>query len=255
MILLLGGTSETAALAAALAAAGHRVVVSTATEAPLELPAHPLVSRRCGRLDATAMTNYLRDSSTSALVDAAHPYATETHANAEQAARAAAIPYFRWCRAESGLDGLEGVAVAIDHDDAARLAFSYGRTVLLTVGSRNLEPYVREAARTGLGLFARVLPLKESLDACHRAGLPEAAILAARGPFSVEENRAAIRLAGAGTVVTKDGGIEGGLPAKIEAARIEGCRLVVVRRPAVDIPDGQSFQSIISLLQALPRLR
>ena len=251
MILLLGGTSETAALAAALAAAGYRVVVSTATEAPLELPAHPLVSRRCGRLDATAMTNYLRDSSTSALVDAAHPYATETHANAEQAARAAAIPYFRWCRAESALDGLEGVAVAIDHEEAARTAFSFGHTVLLTIGSRNLEPYAREAARTGLGVFARVLPLEESLEACRRAGLPEAAILAARGPFSVEENRAAIRLAGAGTVVTKDGGIEGGLPAKIEAARIEGCRLVAIRRPLVSIPGSEVFRSIATLVRAL----
>lgn len=254
MILLLGGTGETASLAAALAGAGHRVIVSTATEAPLALPDHPLVSRRCGRLDAAAMAALLRDSASMALVDAAHPYAVEAHANAEQAARAAAVPYFRWQRAETDLVGLEGVAVAGIHDEAALLAFSYGRTVLLTVGSRNLAPYAREAARTGLGVFARVLPLPESLDACRRAGLPEAAILAARGPFSVEENRAAIRLAGAGTVVTKDGGVEGGLPAKLEAARIERCRLVVVRRPIVDIPASEVFRSIGPLLRALDEL-
>lgn len=251
MILLLGGTSETAALAAALAAAGHTVVVSTATEAPLELPDHPLVRRRRGRLDAAAMAAFLRDSGSTALVDAAHPYAVEAHANAEQAARAAAIPYFRWHRAETGLDGLEGVAVAGNHEEAARTAFSYGHTVLLTVGSRNLEPYAREAARTGLGVFARVLPLEESLEYCRRVGLPEAAILAARGPFSVKENRAAIRLAGAGTVVTKDGGIEGGLPAKIEAARIEGCRLVAIRRPLVSIPGAEVFRCIATLVRVL----
>jgi precorrin-6x reductase len=99
---------------------------------------------------------------------------------------------------------------------------------------------------------ARVLPLAESLEACQRAGMPKAGIVAARGPFSVEENRKAIRDAGAGTLVTKDSGVEGGVPAKIEAANLEGCRVVLVRRP----PSGatESFISIPALLNALTRI-
>lgn len=122
-------------------------------------------------------------------------------------------------------------AVVASHGEAARLAFSYGCTVLLTVGSSNIGSYVREARRTGLRVFARVLPIPESLAACRKAGLPEGEIVRARGPFSVEENREAMRSAGAGTKVTKDRGAEGGVPAKMEAARVEGCRVVVVGRP------------------------
>jgi precorrin-6A/cobalt-precorrin-6A reductase len=201
------------------------------------------------------MRALLRELCAWAVVDATHPYAIQAQANARKASHDANIPYFRWLRAETALDELDGVAVAGGHQEAARLAFSYGCTVLLTVGSRNIEPYAREARRTGIDVFARVLPLPDSRAACREAGLPESAISAGRGPFSLTENRSVIRRVGAGVLVTKDGGAEGGMPAKLEAARIEGCRLVVVRRPAVDIPDGQSFQSIISLLQALPRLR
>lgn len=249
MILLLGGTSETARLAAALAAAGRRVLVSTATDAPLALPERPLVSRRCGRLDAAAILALLRDAGAQAVVDATHPYAVEAQANAREAARAAGVPYLRWQRRETEEAELQGAVFADGHDEAARLAFSFGCDVLLTVGSRNLAPYVREAHRTGRRVFARVLPLAESLEACRQAGLSGAAVIAARGPFSVEENRLAIQRTGAGVIVTKDSGAEGGVPAKIEAARAEGRRVVVVRRPPCDV--ANAVRSIDELLRAL----
>ncbi|MBI2437234.1 MAG: precorrin-6A/cobalt-precorrin-6A reductase, partial [Lentisphaerae bacterium] len=50
------------------------------------------------------------------------------------------------------------------------------------------------------------------------------------GPFSLEENRALIRRFGVGVLVTKDSGAAGGFQAKQEAARLEGCLLVVVGR-------------------------
>jgi precorrin-6A/cobalt-precorrin-6A reductase len=252
MILLLGGTSETAPLSTALAEAGHAVLVSTATDAPLELPGHPSVSRRCGRLDASTMTVLIRECGAQALVDATHPYAVEAHRHAQEAARAAGIPCLRWLRRETDLAQIEGVIDASGHDEAARMAFSFGRPVLLTVGSRNLTPYVREAVRTGLPVVARVLPLAESLEACQRAGLPEAGIIAARGPFSVEENRKAIRDTGAGALVTKDSGVEGGVPAKVKAANLEGCHVVLVRRPPTVVLCG--FQSVDALLRALEYL-
>ena len=49
MILLFGGTSETAPLAGALLAEGWSVLVSTATDTPLALPEG--ARRRVGRLD------------------------------------------------------------------------------------------------------------------------------------------------------------------------------------------------------------
>jgi precorrin-6A/cobalt-precorrin-6A reductase len=232
VILLLGGTSETAPLALALARAGRKVLVSTATEAALALPPHPLVSRRCGRLDAAGLLALLRDAGAMGVVDATHPYAVEAQANANEAARAAGVPYVRWGREATDAAALRDAIVAGGHDEAARAAFAFGCDVLLTIGSRHLAPYVAEARRSGRRVVARVLPLAESLEDCRGAGLPDSAILAARGPFSVEQNRQAIRNAAAGVVVTKDGGVAGGVPEKVEAARLEDCRLVVVRRPA-----------------------
>ena len=59
MILLLGGTSETARFAAELARDGHTVLVSTATDVPLALPEHPALSRRSGALDRAAFAALL----------------------------------------------------------------------------------------------------------------------------------------------------------------------------------------------------
>lgn len=253
MILLLGGTAETARIAAALAASGFPVLVSTATDVPLALPQHPRITRRCGRLDAAAMAALMEGIRCVALVDATHPYAVAAQDNAQQAARAAGIPYIRWQRPAASPVELEGALFAPGHEEAARLAFSCGRPVLLTVGSRNLAPYAEEAARTGLGLFVRVLPLPESLSACREAGLSGSSVIAARGPFSVEENRSLIRLTGAGVLVTKDGGAEGGLPAKAEAARAERCALVVVRRPPGRAPASAVFASVDLLAQEVLR--
>ncbi|MDD2673235.1 MAG: precorrin-6A/cobalt-precorrin-6A reductase, partial [Syntrophales bacterium] len=67
-LLLLGGTSETAPLALALAEAGFRLLVSTATEFRLDLPEHAHIERRSGPLDEKGMTALVRKKSISAIV-------------------------------------------------------------------------------------------------------------------------------------------------------------------------------------------
>jgi precorrin-6A/cobalt-precorrin-6A reductase len=166
-----------------------------------------------------------------AIVDVSHPYATNVKANAESAASELGIPYLSWIRAPA-LTAEKGLHFVDTHVEAAALAFSFGRAVLLTTGSRNLTPYVEQRDRTGVRLVVRVLPHSDSLEACRRAGIDDHDVIAARGPFSVEENRAAIRKHGIGVVVTKDSGAAGGVPAKIKAADDEGCMVVALRRPA-----------------------
>jgi precorrin-6A/cobalt-precorrin-6A reductase len=62
------------------------------------------------------------------------------------------------------------------------------------------------------------------------------------------ENRATIRKYGIGVVLTKDSGTAGGVPEKLEAARLEGCRVVVVRRPE---QTGEYFDQMEPLLKTL----
>jgi precorrin-6A/cobalt-precorrin-6A reductase len=228
VILLLGGTSETAPIADALLAAGYDVLVSTATAIPLVLP--PRARRRVGRLDEEAMARVVRESAVKVIVDATHPYAQTAHEVALRASEQTHIPCIRWARPASNFDDEPRVHIASSHEEAARMACTAGRTVLLTVGSQHVAPYASEAASHGCRLVARVLPVPESVAGCHQAGIAEADVIAARGPFTVEENRAVLRQFGIDVLVTKDGGAAGGLPAKITAARHERCEVVLIRR-------------------------
>ena len=48
--------------------------------------------------------------------------------------------------------------------------------------------------------------------------------------------------------MTKDSGKAGGVPEKLEAARLEGCRVVVVRRPE---PPEEYFDQVETLIRGL----
>ena len=252
MILLLGGTSETAAIAEGLAGAGFEVVVSTATKTALNVGVHPRIHRRCGRLDAEAMERFARDRNILAIVDAAHPYAVRLRAQALAVAARVSVPYFRYARPASAWNKkAANVVCAADHAEAAAVAFSFGMPVLLTTGVNNLEPYQRESARRHVPMAVRVLPESESRDACRRACIADDRVIAERGPFSKEQNRDHIRRFGAGVLVTKESGTEGGFPAKLEAAREEGCRVVVVRRPPE--PAANAYRSADALIAAVKK--
>lgn len=248
MILLLGGTSETAMIAEALAADGYEIVVSTATEIPLDVGRHPRISHRKGRLNESDMTVLVKEKKIKAVVDAAHPYASHVHSMARRVAQASGVYYAAYVR-PSILPGDDCVQLASTHEEAASACFRNGCPVLLTIGSKNLQPYAREALRTGTTLFARVLPHVDSIALCRQAGIPDARIIVGRGPFSIEENREHIRANHIGVLVTKDSGKAGGVPEKLEAANAEGCRVIMVVRPQQ--PSANAFEDIQALMRGL----
>ncbi len=248
MILLLGGTKETGPIAQSLAEAGYEVLVSTATDIPLEVGSHPKVCRRAGELKEESLATLVRERGIKGIVDCTHPYAKSIRGLARKVAEGQGIPYLTWLR-PSTVNGGEEVLWAADHEEAASLAFSFGQPVFLTVGSRNLKPYARESRRAGMPLKVRILPHPASYEACRAAGVPEEDVLSGRGPFSVEENREAIRKHRIGTLVTKDSGVFGGVPEKLEAARQENCRVIVVKRP--DYTLKRTFESTADLIGAV----
>ena len=247
MILLLGGTSEAGTIAAALAAAGVRVLVSSATDLAASVGASPLVSLRTGALDDEGLGALIVESGARAVVDATHPYALVVTQNAQKAAARACVPYLRYLR-PAALTGETRIVSAPDHEQAATIAFLSGRPVLLTIGTRHLATYMREARRTAIQVVARVLPAPGSLQACVAAGLSAEHTVAAQGPFTVEQTVVIIRRHGIGVLVTKDGGAAGGVLEKLEAARREGCEVVVVARPIETITVGRVFSEIGALV-------
>lgn len=231
MILLLGGTGETAPVADALARAGYGVLVSTATAVPLSVGSYPRVAHRRGRLDESAMTALVRQRGIRAIVDVTHPYASEVRKTAASVAEQCAIPYLTYLR-PGAVGRPEGVSMAADHAEAARAACETGRPILLTIGSTHVGAYAAAARQSGVPLVARVLGEAAAIAACRDAGIPEECIITGRGPFGTEETRALIRRFGIGVLVTKDSGEAGGVREKLAAARLEGCAVIVVERPA-----------------------
>jgi len=247
MILLLGGTTEAGTLARALADEGFEVLLSTATSIPPRCGLYPGIRRRIGQLDAQGLAQLIRDQGIRIVVDATHPYAATVSGNAWTACKQTGIPYVSFDRPSTVADA-PFIHWTADHDQAASLACSFGRHVLLTIGIRNLAPYVAAARLHGITLVARVLDHPSSIEACKRAGLDLEEIVCANGSFSVAENASLITQHHIDVLVTKDSGEAGGVPAKIAAARDAGCRIVVVKRP---LRPQAGFESISDLLQAV----
>ncbi len=245
MILLLGGTSETAPIALGLAHAGYSVLVSCATGIDLDTGSHRNITRRAGPLDTTAFISLIRSHNVHLLVDATHPYADTVRRIAQEAAQKSGIPYLAYLRPGHITEETNVIRVG-GHREAAQRAFAYGRPVFITTGAKNIAPYADEAKKTGIPLIARILPETASIEACRLLGLPDNHIIAQRGPFSTEENREIIERFSVGVLVTKDSGVRGGVREKIEAARLTGCAVVIVKRP--NIPTKEGFDDIDHLI-------
>ncbi|MDA3894917.1 MAG: precorrin-6A reductase [Desulfobacteraceae bacterium] len=233
MILLLGGTSDTAPIARGLAGLKIPVLVSTATRIKLNVGDHDLIHRHCGCLDSSGLSALIQKHHIRMMVDATHPYAVNVSQNAGEVARKLDIPLLVFARPESDV-AHQDIILAADHLDAAQKAFVPGKPVLLTTGSRNLAPYVQASTQTGQPLTARILDGKTARKDAYAQGLLDGHLICERGPFSVEQNLAHIRLSDAGVMVTKDGGTAGGLPEKLEAAKQSKCLVVMVQRPPIN---------------------
>ena len=144
--------------------------------------------------------------------------------------------------------------LAENHALAAKIAFGFGRSVFVTTGSRNLEPYADKAVETGISLIVRVLPALESVQACERVGISSMNIIAGKGPFSLEENIKAIKRHGIGVLVTKDSGEAGGTLQKLEAARMNNCEIVLVARPGYEADCGTVWSDVTKLVDAVSEL-
>jgi len=238
-VLVIGGTGESRAIADALAAAGYPVLLSVVTEYAADL-ARRQVQRagydgaglciRQGALDDDELQDAVAGAA--AVVDASHPFAGRITPAARAACERAGVPYLRYERQPGDLG--DDVRRVPDADAAARLAVTLGGhgAILLTVGTRTLKAYVEAAQRAGRRIVARVLPTEGSLQLCRESGLPPSDVIAMQGPTSSGLDEALLRHLGATVLVSKDSGEEGGVQAKVVAARAAGAAVVVVARPS-----------------------
>jgi precorrin-6A/cobalt-precorrin-6A reductase len=235
-VLILGGTAEARALAAALVERGVPVVSSLAGR--VRDPALPVGEVRIGGFGGVAgLVAWLREHDVAAVVDATHPFASTMTAHAVEASATAGLPLVVLRR--PGWPPAPDWVWADSLAAAAEVLPSLGKRVFLTTG------------RTSLSAFAD-LDL-EFLVRCvdpPTGPMPRRVrVLLSRGPFTVDGERALLREHGVDVLVTKDSG--GPLTsAKLAAAREEGVTVLVVRRPP--LPPG--VEAVATVEAALGRL-
>ncbi|WP_159999188.1 cobalt-precorrin-6A reductase [Roseomonas sp. 18066] len=219
-VLLLGGTTEGAALARALADdARFQATLSLAgvTRAPRP---QPLPTRIGGFGGVEGLAAYLRDERIEALLDATHPFAAQMTRNA--AAAAGGLPLLRldrpaW-RAQPGDDWHE-------FPDMPALVESLGETprrIFLTIGRKELAPF--QAAPWHHYVVRSVDPPPPGLLP------PHATLITATGPFALDDELALLRGHRIALVATKNSG-GAATEAKLQAARRLGLPMRLLARP------------------------
>lgn len=250
-ILIFAGTTEGRKLSELLAASGIRHVISVATEyGEMVLKEHPCVKVLRGRLTQDDMVHLMKESDFSAVVDATHPYAAAVTEIIQSAAEHCGIPYLRLFREEAEA-AKENVRYFVSHEACAAALGEVPGNILLTTGSKNLSTYCAEE-NLKKRLYVRVLPGLESLENCIRNGISGRQILALQGPFSAELNEALISQYQIACLVTKESGVTGGYPEKIEAAKNKGIPVFVIGH---EKESGYSFQETCRKLEEVCDIR
>ena len=243
-ICVFAGTTEGRELVEFLSSQPIRVTACVATEygETLLSPAVNLtISAK--RLTAEEMEALFAAEQFDLVIDATHPYASVVTENICSACTATGTEYLRLLR--SGAAVTEDTVFVSDIAGAVEYLNSVDGNILLTTGSKELIKFVsiRDFENR---IFARVLPMEESLRLCQKVGMKSAHILAMQGPFSTEMNVAMLKSVDAKYMVTKDSGSKGGFDEKIAAAREAGAKLVVIGRPPQK--DGLNYTETVSLL-------
>lgn len=243
-ICVFAGTTEGRKLVEFLSSQPVEVVACVATEyGEALLPDAENLTVSAKRLPVSDIQRMFEETAFDLVVDATHPYATSITESISLACQAKGIECIRLLRGGSDLP--EDAVCVPDVKAAVEFLDSAKGNILLATGSKELAQF-SSLDRFAERVYARVLPLVESLHACLAVGLKASHVIAMQGPFSEEMNVALLHAVSASWFVTKDGGEPGGFDAKVSAARKAGARLLVIGRPQQK--DGLSYLEIVEQL-------
>jgi precorrin-6A/cobalt-precorrin-6A reductase len=224
-LLILGGTGEARALAAAVVAAGDRRVVSSLAgrvSDPL-LPAGEVRLGGFGGPDGLAA--WIRAEGVTAVVDATHPFAARISASAVAAAQLVGTPLLVLRRPGWQPEPGDDWTRVPDVPAAAAALGDRDGPVFLTTGRGGLASFADLPHRF---VIRTVDPPEPPLPA-------DCVLVRSRGPYRVAGERALLREHGIRVLVTKDSGGEM-TSAKLTAARELGVPVVMVDRPPLPDP-------------------
>ncbi|KTT63385.1 cobalt-precorrin-6X reductase [Pseudomonas oryzihabitans] len=233
-ILLLGGTTEALAIARQLPADACYSLAGLG-RVPQDLPCQVRVGGYGG---AAGLATFLRAEGIELLLDATHPYAAQISHNAAQAATNAGIPC--WALHRPGWQaGPDDDWREVANWSELQTALAPFARPLFTLGREPLEHLAEIPAQQFWTL--RLLDAYPDTD--------RARIIADRGPFVLDAERALFAQGNFDVLISKNSGSAATQP-KLQVARERGLPVLILRRPALPAVDRE-FASVAELLAAL----
>ncbi|MBS8262407.1 cobalt-precorrin-6A reductase [Roseibium polysiphoniae] len=241
-ILLLAGTQEARQLAPMLSKRiPHAHVTASFAGVVRDLPDLGVETRVGGFGGAEGLLDYLRQTNTSLVIDATHPYAAQMSWNAAKAAMAAGVALLRLDRPLWQPIQDDNWINAGDLRAANQLLPS-GSRAFLSVGRKEVSVFFD---RSDMWALARMIePPPVPLPATWHLEL-------ARPGKSVEEEIQLLQRHKITHVVSKNSGGERSY-AKIEAARSLGLPVIMVARPK--LPNARNYAEIDKLCIAIKNI-
>ncbi|MBT2339256.1 MULTISPECIES: cobalt-precorrin-6A reductase [Pseudomonas] len=233
-ILLLGGVTEALAIARTLGPQ-HIYSLAGVGRVPTDLNCQVRVGGYGG---AQGLAQFIREQRISLLLDATHPYAAQISHNAAQAARACAIPCWALRRPawqpQAGDDWRE----VADWAELTQALQPFHRP-LFTLGREPLQ-HLHEIPPEQFWTL-RALDIYPGNERCE--------VIAARGPFHLDDERELFERRQIDVLVSKNSGSTATEP-KLEVARERGVPVLVLKRPVLPGVDRE-FWSFKETLKAL----
>ncbi|MCA1190183.1 MULTISPECIES: cobalt-precorrin-6A reductase [unclassified Saccharopolyspora] len=217
-VLVLGGTAEARELAARLGGEPAVHVISSLAGRVRD-PRLPEGEVRIGGFGgAEGLAAWLRAERIDEVVDATHPFAAAMTSNAVLACALAGLPLLVLRR--PGWEPEPHWHLVDSLDEAAAALPGLGERIFLSTGRQGVHRFAHLDLRF---LVRAVDPPEPPLP-------PRTELLLARGPFAFDDEVALLREHRIDVLVTKDSGGPMTRP-KLDAARLLGVAVVLVRRP------------------------
>ncbi|MCO8170959.1 cobalt-precorrin-6A reductase [Pseudomonas sp. 21LCFQ02] len=233
-ILLLGGVAEALAIARTLGPE-HIYSLAGVGRVPNDLTCQLRVGGYGG---AEGLAQFIRDQGISLLLDATHPYAAQMSRNAAAAAQLTGIPCWALRRPawQAGPD--DDWREVADWHELMRALAPFKRP-LFTLGREPLQ-HLHEIPEQQFWTL-RALDSVAGNDRCE--------IIAARGPFQLEEERQLFERRGIDVLISKNSGSQSTEP-KLQVARERRIPVLVLKRPELPAVDRE-LGSVAQVLKAL----
>jgi precorrin-6A/cobalt-precorrin-6A reductase len=201
-------------------------------------PARSPIPQRIGGFGgAEGLAAYIAAERIGAVVDATHPFASRMSANAFAACQSTGTPLVVFTRPPWTRGAADRWVEVAGVDEAVDALGAVPRTAFLTQGRLQLAPFARAPQHR---YIVRAIDRPAEVDA-----LPNCRLILARGPFSLANELALMRDEGVQALVTKNSG-GGATHAKIEAARVLGIEVVIVRRPPP--PEAETLHDLDAVM-------